>query len=241
MSRSPARKSRTFEKPASDVGEFKVMLKLFSAVLALFLMPAAAFAQQPLVAIDAGHGGFEQGIAYTDSANRTVYEKDIALSLAKALSEALEQKGIDSYLLRDSDVFLGISDRAAIAEKRPPTLFVSLHLSSKNNFNVYTTWFPEQGGGPEDQYLYSNRQKPYLAESRKFAAILEGSLKQAFSPVEVVHIEMPLPLLNEIAAPAVMVETPYPASFNYSGQRLKDLLSSVIANSIDEYSRAGGG
>src|SRR5262249_486322 len=57
-------------------------------------------AQEFFVMIDPSHGGYDKGAAFTNK----LLEKDVTLKLARELRKELEERGIRSRMLRDSDV-----------------------------------------------------------------------------------------------------------------------------------------
>lgn len=93
------------------------------------------------VAVDAGHGGIDTGAI--GAATKTP-EKSITLLFARALAKQLDrQQGVRSYLVRDSDKFLSLSERVTLARQAKADLFISLHadtLSQKDirGATVYT-------------------------------------------------------------------------------------------------------
>ena len=79
-----------------------------------------------VVVIDAGHGGKDPGALGSHS-----HEKDVTLAAAKALKKRLEASGDYKVVLtRDSDVFVPLEQRVAIARKADADLFISLHADS---------------------------------------------------------------------------------------------------------------
>lgn len=86
-------------------------------------------ASRPLVVIDAGHGGHDPG-AGTDP----LKEKTVTLALAEALRDKLlAGGGVRVALTRDSDRFLLLPERAAIARQLKADLFISIHADSSTN------------------------------------------------------------------------------------------------------------
>jgi N-acetylmuramoyl-L-alanine amidase len=78
------------------------------------------------VVIDAGHGGYDPG---TSSA-QGLLEKDITLQIAKRVAEVLQRHGVAVELTRDSDTFVGLSQRTNAANRAEADLFVSIHANS---------------------------------------------------------------------------------------------------------------
>jgi len=75
------------------------------------------------VAIDAGHGGDQNGAI---SPTRLL-EKNLNLALAEMLQERLSQDGFNAVLIRNDDETLGLYDRIERARKSGANLMVSLH------------------------------------------------------------------------------------------------------------------
>ena len=79
------------------------------------------------IVIDPGHGGSETGAI---GPSGTV-EKDLALSLARALKTRLQQRlPVQAILTRNEDAVLPLETRAAIANQNKADLFFSIHLNS---------------------------------------------------------------------------------------------------------------
>jgi len=86
-------------------------------------------ASRPLVVIDAGHGGHDPG-AGADP----VKEKAVTLALAEALrDQLLAGGGVRVALTRNTDRFLLLPERAAIARQLKADLFLSVHADSSTN------------------------------------------------------------------------------------------------------------
>lgn len=84
------------------------------------------------IVVDPGHGGKDPGaIAFG------LKEKDIVLDIAKKLAPLLTKElGCEVLLTRDSDVFLSLEERTAIANSENADLFVSLHINAHTSANV---------------------------------------------------------------------------------------------------------
>ena len=79
-----------------------------------------------VVVLDPGHGGIDPGAEAGD-----VREKDLTLSFARQLKEALVRAGgVDVILTRDDDRFVSLERRVAIAHRVGADLFLSLHADS---------------------------------------------------------------------------------------------------------------
>ena len=79
------------------------------------------------IVIDPGHGGKDPG-CYLGSGWK---EKDIVLRIAKILAKKLRKElGCEVFLTRNTDVFLPLERRTAIANMKKADLFISLHVNA---------------------------------------------------------------------------------------------------------------
>jgi N-acetylmuramoyl-L-alanine amidase len=86
---------------------------------------------RPLVVIDAGHGGRDPG---APSVSGSMTEKALTLELARELRDRLAKGGrVRIALTRDSDDYLDLDQRAAIARHLGASLFLSIHADSAPN------------------------------------------------------------------------------------------------------------
>ncbi len=107
------------------------MKRCLSSFLCL-LVAAMTFAQGFTVVIDAGHGGKDPGAV---SANGRVHEKDITLKVALMVGENITKSHPEVRVLytRKTDVFVGLNDRARMANKADADLFISIHVNAAQN------------------------------------------------------------------------------------------------------------
>jgi N-acetylmuramoyl-L-alanine amidase len=86
-----------------------------------------------VIAVDAGHGGMDPG-AIGRGGTR---EKDVVLSIARALAERINSEpGMRAVLTRDRDEFLVLRDRIGRARIAKADMFVSVHADSILNRSV---------------------------------------------------------------------------------------------------------
>jgi N-acetylmuramoyl-L-alanine amidase len=78
------------------------------------------------VVIDPGHGGQDGGASGVGG----LLEKEICLAVAKALKEQLAAHGVEAVLTRDTDTYVSLEQRAAIANRAGADAFVSIHANS---------------------------------------------------------------------------------------------------------------
>ncbi len=84
------------------------------------------------VVIDAGHGGKDPGAI---SANKKIYEKNVTLAVALMVGKSIEENHPEVKVLytRKTDKFVGLNDRARMANKANADLFISIHTNAAKN------------------------------------------------------------------------------------------------------------
>lgn len=93
------------------------------------------------IALDAGHGGHDPGAIGRGGTQ----EKDITLAIVLKLEKLLRTElGADVVMTRDTDVFIPLEERTAIANSAGADLFLSVHINSARN---------SAGRGLETYYL----------------------------------------------------------------------------------------
>jgi N-acetylmuramoyl-L-alanine amidase len=111
----------------------------------------AASGSSPItVVIDAGHGGYDRG----GIPGQRVSEKDMTLDVARRLRNVLAASGYRVVMTRDSDVFVPLGTRTAIANSNRNAIFVSVHFNSA----------PRSSAGGIETYFY-NRDSLSLASA----------------------------------------------------------------------------
>jgi N-acetylmuramoyl-L-alanine amidase len=81
------------------------------------------------IVIDAGHGGHDPG-AQGSGVNESELTLDVALRLRKLLEK---QPGMEVVMTRDTDVFIPLQERTAIANHEEADLFLSIHANASRN------------------------------------------------------------------------------------------------------------
>src|ERR1041385_681511 len=100
------------------------------------------------VVIDAGHGGHDRG----GIPGQRISEKDMTLDVARRLRSVLSASGYRVVMTRDSDIFVPLPTRVAIANSYRNAIFVCIHFNSA----------PRSSAGGIETYFY-NRQSLALA------------------------------------------------------------------------------
>jgi N-acetylmuramoyl-L-alanine amidase len=108
------------------------------------------------VVIDAGHGGYDRG----GIPGQRVAEKEMTLDVAQRLKKTLAASGYRVVMTRDSDVFVPLGTRVAIANSYANAIFVSIHFNSAKR----------SGAGGIETYFYSRESLPLASAIHYYVA-----------------------------------------------------------------------
>jgi N-acetylmuramoyl-L-alanine amidase len=151
--------------------------------------------------VDPSHGGDDRGEALSS----TLLEKDVTLSLARRLRQELENRGISTLMLRESDANLSSDQRAVLANTNHPAIYIALHVASGGHgVRLYTALLPYGNGDNGPFRSWSNAQSSFLSVSQGAAASISAELQKQQASVRV--IGAPLRPLNNVTAAAVAIE-----------------------------------
>jgi len=107
---------------------------VFGILLLLAATPAAATGMQPeknwTVVIDPGHGGRAPG-----AIGRQAREKDVTLAISLKLGEYINEylPDVNVIFTRETDISVGLQERAQIANEKNADLFISIHANSASS------------------------------------------------------------------------------------------------------------
>ena len=108
------------------------------------------------VVIDAGHGGHDRG----GIPGQRIAEKEMTLDVAQRLRNLLTASGYRVVMTRDSDVFVPLPTRVAIANSYRNAIFVCIHFNSARRM----------GAGGIETYFYSRDSLPLASAVHYFVA-----------------------------------------------------------------------
>jgi len=173
---SLAAESRPELRPAIAVAADPVV-----ATKAAVPEPAAPAApdSRPVVVIDPGHGGVDNG---TQAGGEN--EKDLVLGFGLALRDRMEKAGKYRVVMtREDDTFIPLADRVTIARNQSAALFVSIHADA----------LPAGEGDAQGATIYTLSDKASDAEAERLAeaenrADAIGGVKLTEEPTEVADI-----------------------------------------------------
>jgi N-acetylmuramoyl-L-alanine amidase len=99
------------------------------------------------IVLDPGHGGHDPGVR-----GNGVSEAELVLDVSLRLKKLLEkQPGMEVVMTRDSDVFIPLEQRTAIANREGADLFLSIHANASRNLKArgVETYFLNFAANPE--------------------------------------------------------------------------------------------
>jgi N-acetylmuramoyl-L-alanine amidase len=118
--------------------------------------PVAPSDGRPVVVIDPGHGGIDNGT----QASTGETEKDLVLAFSVALRDRIEQDGKYRVVLtRTDDTFVPLAERVRVARNNGAALFVSIHADA----------LPRREGDARGATIYTLSDKASDAEAERLA------------------------------------------------------------------------
>ena len=145
-------KAEIASKPAAALDKPAAALDKPAAALD---KPATPADLRPVIVIDPGHGGIDNG---TQSGNE--YEKNLVLEFGSALRDRIEKSGKYRVVMtRTDDTFIPLNDRVRIARNQSAALFVSIHADA----------LPRHEGDAQGATIYTLSDRASDAEAERLA------------------------------------------------------------------------
>ncbi|MCI0436996.1 MAG: N-acetylmuramoyl-L-alanine amidase [Gemmatimonadetes bacterium] len=145
-------------------------------------LPAAQPARpaaRPLVVLDAGHGGRDNGKIGPNG----LREKAAALQLTRRIADSLAQRGFSVQLTRTADTLISLDDRPRLANRwkgaATPAVFLSIHMNSTTSSSArgFETFFLSEARTEDERRV---------AEMENAAAALEDGPSRTASIEDVI-------------------------------------------------------
>jgi N-acetylmuramoyl-L-alanine amidase len=211
-----------------------VMMALAATAASVAQSPPSLLVEEriPLIVLDPGHGGTDQGAQGPTG----LLEKDLTLQVATEAGRLIEELlGLRVVLTRTDDSVAPLETRAALANQAGGDLFISICTggslaSGRRGFQVF--YFDELQGGlpavreqannlqrpsPEEQrlrgedgppkpVLWDDAQLEFLETSQTFARMLHKNLRAQVGEEGRGVFGLPILLLRWVRTPAVLVD-----------------------------------
>ena len=184
---------------------------------------ASSSALKPLIVLDAGHGGSDEGACV-----RKLQEKRLTLLTALFTKRYLEEKGYRVIMTRSKDVYISLPKRVSCANKAKAALFVSIHFNSaKNTLAEGVEVFCYKEGGARTSSSKKLAEKALKGILKETGALSRGVKTGNF------HV------IRETKMPAVIIEAGFMTNKDEWAQlRKKSYLERIakgIAIGVDQY------
>ncbi len=180
----------------------------------------------PLVILDPGHGGANDGTKMCIAPYTP--EKKLALETALKVRDILEQWGYRVKMTRTRDVFIPLHDRVSFAKQNKGYIFVSIHYNHAPNKNA-------QG----IEVFYCDKSRHAARAKQLGTSILDSMCKKLKATNRGVHAQSFHVVRENDMMPAVLIEGGFFSNIQ-EARKLSDpqyvrLLSYSIAQGIDDF------
>jgi len=150
------------------------------------------------IVLDPGHGGHDPGVK-----GNGISESELVLDVTLRLKALLEKSpGIEVVLTRETDVFIPLEQRTAIANREGADLFLSIHANASRNLKArgVETYFLNFAANPEAEAVAARENSASgqtmhrlpdivraitlnnkIDESRDFAEMIQRSMVRSLS------------------------------------------------------------
>ena len=111
--------------------EVSTLPKTTPSLTATPLPTATPVVKKYVVCVDAGHGDWDGGAVFRDESGRELRdEKNDNLRMSKWFRDALEVYGVEVVMTRETDVYLELKERTAVANNANADVLISFHRNS---------------------------------------------------------------------------------------------------------------
>ncbi len=173
---------------------------------------------QPVVVIDAGHGGSDTGATGPDGSP----EKGITLNFAKILAAELD-RGYKVVLTRTTDSMLDLEKRTSLANHHGGDLFISIHTGASYNHRttgIRIYWYqdftqdsltrseesPNAAAQLNSSILWAQAQSRFREKNLSLADNIKRRLADTYEAREIRLQGAPLLVLQGANMPAFLIE-----------------------------------
>lgn len=198
------------------------------------------YAGPPVIAVDAGHGGEDEG-----ASQEGVMEKDINLAIAKRLKTKLEDMGYTVMMVREDDTYHSKEQRVEAAHKVRAGAYVSIHQNTWEDTDIrgIETWYSEAGGaGDETQGSVSsgNGARASAGDSRRLAALIhKEAVGSTGAEARELRGDAEFTVTSQTSIPSCLIETGFLSNARerqcLTDPEYQEKLAGGIAKGIDLY------
>ncbi len=175
-----------------------------------------------VIAIDAGHGGADDGCV-----RRGVKEKEVNYKIAEKVQKKLMGLGYQVVMVRESDTFMTLTKRVKVARRAHADIYVSIHQNSSDITSAR---------GVEAYYSGQNAKE----DSKRLAELLHaqvlqetGANKRSIYEWEEFHV------IRESVMPSCLIETGFLTNaserYRLSDDSYQEKIAEGIVSGIQQY------
>ncbi len=218
--------------------------------LVLLSVPSFAGAAVHVVLIDPAHGGEDSGVKIS----RSLYEKDIALSIAKLVEKNLSAAvdvPVEVHLTRSDDKTLSFEERKKIFESASADIFISIHINAgfaqkAEGYEIYYLG----GETPSDQEEGSAEIIKDMEQTRRInnSVLLAQTVQREMGAVFLRQgrglRSAPVQILQPLEIPAILLEIGFSTSVDdrkkIKDEEIQKAVADALVMSIKKYISIGG-
>jgi len=181
-------------RPAEQATRAEIAVSLYRMMNADLTPPVEEDNRKIIVAVDPGHGGSDPGAI---AKSNGLKEKDITLDVGLKLQKLLQAAGFEVVMTRSTDVYVGLGERARIANNAMADIFVSVHYNSAES----------TAAGGAEVWFFSSSQ-----DGERLASLIQEELVKSFANTGVtgrnrgIKTTSKFIVLKETLMPAVLTE-----------------------------------
>lgn len=167
----------------------------------------------PVIVVDAGHGGEDEGCARAG-----VCEKDINLAIARLVRDRLNGLGYQVIMTREDDTYIAKEDRVKLANESNADLYISIHQNASDETEVegIEVWYEEAD---------------IACESRRLALLVgQQTVKKTGAPEREYQGDSQIHVIENTNMPSCLIETGF---LSNAGERSKLVTAEYQAQIAD--------
>lgn len=191
-------------------------------------------ASNPLIVIDAGHGGEDAGCSRDG-----IEEKNINLSIAVKIKEQLNALGYEVLMTREGDETITLEERVRFANENNASLYISIHQNAceekESDVSGIETWFVGN-----DEAAGEGVQEAVCEDSKRLAQLVQiGAVSGSGATDRGLQQSRELYVLRETTMPSCLLETSFLSNKaereDIGDETYQEKIAVGIARNIDYY------
>jgi N-acetylmuramoyl-L-alanine amidase len=220
-----------------------ILVLLTWLIISVSLSQAESTSARHVVVIDPAHGGSDRGVSLSEKE----YEKNITLLIALELKKELQEvNNVSVQLTRTTDKDMPIAERIKAVRDAKADMVMSIHINAgfakqAAGYELYYPGFNKPSTSKSDAagILKDMAENKYLNDSVSLAQAIMRNLQRVFVRGGRGLREAPVPLLEGLSRPAVVVEIGFATnvedSKTISDEKGRHDIVQALGNGIKEF------